>query len=338
MEIKTARANFDYERQLFADTPAAEGKENRELEYLMFYDTNYSKFYSTEKYSEEFLSHVESIRHKKFELIPNTANYEFWWGKLQDKELERMLNSKIFCKELCNITGLYHPGHIRTIEETLELGNKLSEVPIFIRQDGTYSGKGLKVFRRSIEKADLDYLRTLPAQKILTGHWYEERLFDFGIWQSGSQTKVWLNKVNSKGTFSSSLFCPDLNSYREILGDYFSYLPMAIDMTKEFRKCLFQKYGANDFKLDGFVYRFKDRIGIVPVIEVNFRKTMGQVNFMLSSLAKPKRFYELSMTKDFGYFPKDQEVIRLTPIAGQYQFGIFHAATDSTKHLQSYLK
>lgn len=333
MEVKALRANFDYESALFGKNSAHSSSIVKELEYLMFYDVRFHKFYSSQTYSNDFLESVKKYRKKGFTLTSNNSGSANWWGKLEDFEKERQLNSKLFCKSLCSFHGLYHPSMICSSEDFPSLIKQHDHFPAYVRTDGSFSGKGLKVFNKEVKDSDLSFLRGLEDKTLLWGPWYN-RILDFCLWQNKKSTKVWINKINRSGSYNGTLYCPDQAHYKPLLGDMPTAIELALSMTKNLRRDLQKNYAAEDFKIDSFVYSYNNRIALVPVIEINYRKTMGEINFLLSGNYPGYRYSELILLTNDDEIKTSGNAKCLTPPGGNYRFRIFHHVTNSRKDLR----
>src|SRR3989338_7662589 len=87
--------NVDYESKLFSNNPHQKesSKLNQEFEYLLFFLN--LKVATLKKYSDEYIKFGKKLSAFHFDITHDIQNSKNFWGKLENIDNEKYLNSKI---------------------------------------------------------------------------------------------------------------------------------------------------------------------------------------------------------------------------------------------------
>ncbi len=280
--MKSIKVNADYEMVLF-DNKKASKVINQSIEFLALYLED-SPLFSEKVYSKEFLTHVRKITGREPTII-NRGDWENWWGELKDLPLEQTLNSKEFIIPFSSESQL-----ITSIQEIAVSPdrNYLAKSP--------YGMSGQNFL--SFSSKDQDKLGPFLARsrKLVVEPLYR-RVKDFShyVFSNGAQIS-YQNLVDKnfqyKGTIFHDLTCPDLQHlsfYEDINVEEWKIFEQEL---KKIVMAIRKAGGGSCFSIDSFTYLEEGRLKIRAACEVNYRKTMGLMAFLLSQ----KFFKELPWT------------------------------------------
>lgn len=276
--MRPIRVNADYEMTLFEkkQSPAVV---NQSLEFLAFYLED-RPVCSQKKYSDEFLSHVEMISGKKPQIV-QTQECENWWGKLENVSLEQTLNSK-------ELSASFEPD-TQIISSLSEL--RLSDKQTYIAKNPFgMSGQNLIVFKKG-EESNIEDLLT-KTKKLVVEPFFE-RVFDFSLYVfPDGQFICYENLVDKnfqyKGTIFNDLKHPHISKlsfFNLIDSSEWDRYERSIENVIKKLKLMGASGG---YSIDSFVYKTDEGIKIRPVCEINYRKTMGLMSWLLSQRYQKK--------------------------------------------------
>jgi hypothetical protein len=270
--MKPIKVNADYERVLFEKKESPKVV-NQSIEFLAMYLEERPLF--TEKnYSNEFLEHVKRIKGTR-PVVVNKGDWENWWGQLKNLPLEWTLNSKEFVVPFSPDTQL-----ITSMKDLVLSPGKtyLAKSPYGMSGQNflTFTSSDLKEVSHFLEK----------CRKLIIEPLYK-RVHDFSHYVfSDGQIICYQNLVDHhfqyKGTLFKNLLSPDLNNlkfYQEL------QLPDWEEFEKDFRSivdAVHEAGGVNGFSVDSFTYLEDGKLEIRTASEINYRKTMGLMAWLLS--------------------------------------------------------
>jgi hypothetical protein len=303
MGIKHWVVNIDYESQLFDldYNPSKYQKFNQALEHIFFYinkDIN-SSLVPKMNYSEKYLKGIEKLGF----LAPRISDPKEkvstlnWWGGLTNLELERKLNSKFYSAELALNLNLPVPKQW-VVGQLSELENKLNEnreEQWLLRDPYKMSGQGAHIFKKDELSKNINLFKKIFHQKPMLLNNYCERILDIGFTFNldvgADEVFFIINKIDNKLSFSGGeLYLNEEDFYREYpeLGLERLMFEMRLHLKKVVQHC--RELGAIGFlQVDTFIYRDeKNQLKINPLVEINYRRTMGQVLFAFKHLATKK--------------------------------------------------
>jgi hypothetical protein len=329
--MKAIRVNADYESVLF------EKKElpqiiNQSIEFLSFF-LEERKLYSIKKYQPLYLDYVEKISGLKPEIV-NTGDYENWWGALTRPDLERTINSKEICLNFSTDT------QIMTSPEGLRLEEGR---PYLAKSPFGMSGQNFIVFKKGEEVK-------LPSMKLVIEPLFD-RVDDFSHYVlPGGERICYENIVDQKFQYKGSVFS-DLSQPR--LKSLSFYKDISI---KEWEKFLSElEYifdflshrGVHDgYSIDSFSYKLNDQRILRTLSEVNYRKTMGLITWLLANKYGGKNNWammmigkKIKMPNSFEYIQKMIDSISWKPDCqigclqlspGDTRFELFFLSAESS--------
>ena len=270
--MKPIRFNADYEIALFEKKNGPQLL-NHSLEFLALYLEDRPLF-SSKNYDINFLNHIEAVSGFR-PRITLSSDYENWWGAMSDTALEKKLNSKELVPSLSSECQL-----VSSLEElNLESGKKyLAKNPYGM------SGQNFLVFQKGEESKLKDLL--FQGQKMIVEPLFN-RLRDFShyVFPDG-RIICYENLVDGFFQYKGTVF-------RDLHRTEYSYLSFYKDVenTKwqkfevEFNLIIqkLRDQGAKSgFSIDSFTYEEDGEFKIRTISEVNYRKTMGLITWLLS--------------------------------------------------------
>lgn len=271
--------NFDYEYELYdIDLPSVKRDVIcAEFDYLLFYLPLDGGVLLRRAISEEFYQSVP-FKHPYLTKRRDVTNY---WGALENVEVERKLNSKIFSLEIENELDInFCDKQLCRNKQELDLYiQRHKHQKLLYQHPSLFSGIGQGILDSS------HCLKEFPL--ICSCHLH--RRLDFGsvIYPDGNMIR-YVNLVNQKGRYVGTILVPD---------DEFSFLvaqmvgkPLEVVETvlTENLHHLYKvdkrvrEEGANaPCQYDSFL--FDDGVlRSYPLVEINYRKSMGQLFYQMN--------------------------------------------------------
>lgn len=338
--MKTYKVDLDYESFLFdpnyiEDSPASL-KIKREFEYVFFLINKENCVLKNSRlYDKNYLNKLKGLDFVIPELNPEAKNAESWWGNRHDYAIEQVLNSKITSAKLAqkNNWGFFHGA---LVKNTTEIEEHIKKWPVYknwiIKRPHSFSGIGHYQFKS-------DTLNKFILNKILVGEVLLEplykRVFDIGttfVVQNGIiQRQFMVENINSlHGGFKGGVGANNVDKFKKYINEKYAF---SLDELEKSTQKIAQAYLAlgavNNIQIDSFVYEEDGKLKLYPLVEVNYRKTMGLV---IQSLADKYPECERitwfvksqkEITEENSFYTANGEMTRLSP--------------DGT-HFMSYLK
>lgn len=292
--MKTYKVDLDYEASLFdplynADSPASK-KIIREFEYVFFL-VNKEKcaLKNFKDYEKKYLHHLQSLGLIIPEFNPKAEQFDYWWGFHHDRRTEQLLNSKLTSARLALENGWgFHEGAIVSHPE--EVRAHLSKFPHrnewLIKKPHSFSGIGHYRFIR--EDINIERLGKILSEASLLEPVYE-RVLDIGTTFVIQDKKVthsfMVENFNSRsGSFLGGAGAENVEKFkRYFLTRYQFDLTELEQITAKIADLYLQMGAASNVQIDSFIYRENGELKLYPLVEVNYRKTMGLV---IQSLAE----------------------------------------------------
>ena len=321
--MKAIRVNADYEMALF-EQKSAPRIVNESLEFLAFYLED-RPLYTSKHYSHEYLNHIEKVT-GNYPRIISSGDYENWWGTLQNIPKEQLLNSKEFSSTLS------HDSKVITSINELDL---IIEKRYLAKNPYGMSGQNFKVFQKG-QESEISALLSKWGKLIVEPLY--ERVHDFSHYVLNERKTIcYQNLVDEnfqyKGTIFRNLSAPDLRSlsfYQEIDAEEWKRFDSSFSVIKSAMRSEGVEGG---YSIDSFTYKDQTALKIRPISEINYRKTMGLVAWLISSKYGSNSWNMFVLGKNVP-FKKVQEkisglsgVIHLSP--GDTRFEIFHLSADT---------
>lgn len=319
--MKPIRVNADYEISLF------EGKEapqiiNHSLEFLALF-LEERPLASTRKYSDEYLSYIEKVTGRKPSVV-STNDAENWWGSLKEKALESKLNSKVFSAALSEECQVIDSPDQMNLED----GKKyLGKNPFGM------SGQNIIVFDKNhLSEIELALKKT---GKIIVEPFYD-RYKDFShyVFPDGKSIcyeNIVDNRFQYKGTIFRDLTSPSLESlkfYNEVDAEEWKKFQASFIRISQ---AMISEGATSGYSIDSFCYKENNKIHVRALCEINYRKTMGLMAWMLAQkFASDKKWAMLILGKSLKSGKRITEIsecLHLSP--GDTRFEMFFLFADS---------
>ena len=280
--------NLDYEFKLF-NSPYDGLKErnkiltiSKEFEYVYFLiEKEQTTLKNLKNYSDDYLSYLKDLGFTIPQFIKKfSGNLNNWWGELKDRDAERILNSKETSTKFALDKGFCHSGTkiIHSKKEFLEHLQNYNCGQWIARSSFSSGGNGIFKFKKDHLFNDKISNILLKGPIILEPNL--NRILDFGVTLSlGDKSPYFFtrNFVSKMGNFKGGIVYNENKILERIffskqkwMDSYFIFL----DEVKRYYK----KIGASDaLQIDSFFYEERNEIKCYPLVEVNYRKTMGLV-------------------------------------------------------------
>lgn len=330
--MKTYKVDLDYEASLFdpnylEDSPA-NLKIIREFEYVFFLIEKEKSILKNLKEYE--LTYLNSLRDQGFvipDFNPKAIYYENWWGFHHNRSIEQKLNSKLTSALIAqkNNWGFKEGEIVETLEE---LKDHLSKFPKqenwIIKRPYSFSGIGHYQFNSQDLKENA--LTKILTEKVLLEPVYD-RVFDIGttfVIKDGKILESFMvENFNSKsGGFKGGAGSSDVDKFKKYIQHKFSFSLDELEaITKKIAFIYLEMGAVSNIQIDSFVYRDHEGLKLYPLVEVNYRKTMGLV---IQSLAKkhPEADWvewRIESAKKLQNDPLGSTWIRLSPLGNHFQ-------------------
>jgi len=329
--MKAIRVNADYESVLFEKKQLPQVI-NQSIEFLSLF-LEQRKLYSVKKYQPVYLDYVEKISGLKPEVV-HTGDYENWWGTLTKPDLERTVNSKEICLNFSTDSQLMtSPGELQ-----LEEGR-----PYLAKSPFGMSGQNFIVFKKGEEN-------NLLSKKLVVEPLFD-RVDDFSHYLlPGGERICYKNIVDQKFQYKGSIFSdltqPRLKSlsfYKEISLKEWEKFSSELENICDF----LSRLGVHDgFSIDSFSYEFNGQRILRTLSEVNYRKTMGLITWLLAKkycgknnwammiigrkLKMPNSFLYIQEMIDSISWKSDSQIGCLQLSPGDTRFEVFFLSAESS--------
>ncbi|WPU65964.1 hypothetical protein [Peredibacter starrii] len=321
--MKSIKFNADYESVLFSNRPAP--VINQALEFLAFF-VDERPLITSKKYTEEYLGYVEAITGRK-PVLKKEGQAENFWGKLVNLPLEKKLNSKIeSSKFIIDQKWCDHTYIIHSLEELNGLDDRL----YLAKNPFGMSGQNFVTFN----KCAVDKVEPLLKYGAVIVEPFFDRKYDFSHYVFPDGKKIcYQNLVDGKFQYRGTLFNNYQNASIENLGFYSEISKTEWDKFQEQLESIISFYraeGAVDgFSIDSFVYLERGELKIRAMSEINYRRTMGLVCYLLAEkfATTPWCAFLLAKATQHKVIPVDKTMIQLSPGDSRYEM-YFLSASD----------
>lgn len=337
--MKTYKVDLDYESFLFDPVYREEAPVNlkiiREFEYIFFLVNKEDAILRNARdYEKNYLNKLSGLNFVIPKLDPRAKNAESWWGNRHSYPIEQNLNSKVTSAELGmkNNWGFFQGALVQSSEEVEAHIKKFPQYQNWIiKRPHSFSGIGHYQFNSaSINKF---IMNKIIAGTVLLEPLYK-RVFDIGttfeLKDGIIERQFMVENVNSQnGGFKGGVGALTLEKFKAYIQEKYSYSLDELEaITKDIAEAYRDMGAINNIQIDSFIYEEDGALKLYPLVEVNYRKTMGLV---IQTLAD--KYPECSrvewvirtqkeISEDADFYNRG-ELIRLSP--------------DGT-HFQTYLK
>jgi hypothetical protein len=316
-DMLTYKVDLDYESFLFdefyQEDSASSKKIISEFEYVFFLiNKETCRLKNVVQYEKKYLDNLLSLGFYVPDFEPTAKNYEYWWSHRHDLNIEKVCNSKLTSAYIGkeNDLGFFH-GAI--VENSIELKNHIEKYPSIkkwiLKAADSFSGIGHYQF----EQDDLreDKIKAVLKKKMLLEPVYT-RAFDLGatfVVEDGVVKDFFMveNYNSTAGRFRGGVGASDVDKFKKYIQEKYKY---DLSEYEKIVKEIAQKYlelGARfNIQIDSFVYIEGEKLKLYPLVEVNYRKTMGLV---INSLAQT--FYEAKAVEWLLFTQKELKDLKL---------------------------
>lgn len=315
--MKTFKVDLDYESYLFdlkyKENSPQSIKIIKEFEYI-FFILNNSECYlkNFNEYSTSYLNHLKSLGFHLPVLKSESENFVNWWGNRENKTLEQQLNSKLVSADFAKVNnlGFYNGMIVNNIDEVLEHISNFQFSRWIIKSPFSFSGIGHQVFTKEF----------LPIIQMNTPMLLEplyDRVCDLGITfevEDNNLKRMFIveNFNNDKGSFKGGMGSHSLETFLKIFENKYSF-----DLKDHLLKYVkiyeyYKSLGAkSNVQIDSFIYKENGELKLYPLVEVNYRKTMGLVIQKLADqFNSPQLEWRITHTNEYE---NRSEWIKISP-------------------------
>ena len=328
--MKTYKIDLDYESFLFdpsyIENSPLSLKIIKEFEFVFFL-INKEKciLKNIKNYDKNYLNKLKALGFTIPDLNPDARNAESWWGNRHNYIVEQNLNSKITSASIAqkNNWGFFNGKIVKNFSELEEHVKNNSQFKNWIiKRPHSFSGIGHYQFTN-------DSLNKFIIEKILTSEVllepFYKRVFDIGttfVLENGVINRQFMveNMNSPHGGFKGGRGSSSVEKFKNFIQTKYNYpLDELEAITKKIAEAWIEMGAVNNIQIDSFVYEENETLKLYPLVEVNYRKTMGLV---IQSLADKyldcdritwyvKSQKEINEDKDF--YISNGEMIRLSP-------------------------
>lgn len=326
--MKSFIVNADYESQLYhhKDYP----KWRLAIEFFFLWIEPKCFLSSTHSYSLEDIHFLTKSTGAEPLISSKTKPQEqiFWWGKLENKDLERKINSRLFIFDEARRLRLL-PSETMIINNDSELKELPSDY--LLKTEGAMSGKGIIKIELSSKKK---MIFPLIAEPLFN------RSKDFSCYVFNSEKKIifYQNIVDEHFQFRGTLLGEGNISELMESSQEENLLESFPSKVKEIHDYILKQGATGDFSMDSFLYSKNDRTSLYGLTEINYRKTMGWVTWKLKNrFNSPWVFLGLYPKKDSRdkILNFSKQVILLSPDVCPFYWVLF---LGNSKHEITELK
>ncbi len=330
--MKFYKVDLDYESWLFEknydELSASSKKIISEFEYVFFLINREEAILKNVKdYDTKYLEQLKLLGFSIPSFNPQATTFSYWWGLRNDKELEKKLNSKITSAEIAKKHGWgFFSGAI--VNDITQLKSHLKLYPQIkkwiIKHPHSFSGIGHYLF--STNEIKEEELSSYLHEDVLLEPVYE-RIFDLGttfIVEQGKIKNFFIveNFNSQKGTFRGGAGASSVDKFKKYIKHKYDYELAELIVTMNKIANLYLEAGATgNIQIDSFVYQENDCFKLYPLVEVNYRKTMGLVIDSLANKFPEADFLEwrIFTKKELKSSSLDSHWVRISPLGGHFQ-------------------
>lgn len=316
------KVDLDYENYLFDPTYKEDlPKFTRmiaEFEYIFFIiNKEPAVLLNYKNYSPSYLNKLKKLGFLIPHFSSDKSSVEYFWGRRKNKVLEQILNSKLtsakFSKE--NNLGFENGAIVKNLEEVQEYIAQSKYENFILKSPFGFSGIGHVFFDKNfipLVKFDHEFLLEPIYERIL------DLGFTFQL-ENGKVVKEFfvINHNNQKGSFKGGIGHSDQEKLKEwVFTNYHVDLNSYLDDYKKIVNYYIELGADGNLQIDSFAYKQNEEVKLYPLVEVNYRKTMGLV---INSLAEkfPNQFVDWQITHT-SEFENKPEWVKLSPDGNKF--------------------
>lgn len=287
--MKAIRVNADYEVELFHQNLAPPAI-NHTIEFFSFFLTQ-KPLLSSKLYTSAYLSHVEALTGHRPQVVQK-GEYENFWGRLKDLDIEKWWNSKLTSTEL--IVEKQWCGQTRILHANSDL-DFLSDGRTYLLKDPFgMSGQKFQLLRPqdSLEEKTVLLKKVLAKGDQIVEPWFD-RKFDFSQYIFPDGKKIaYENAVDDKFQYKGTAFhslpsaeLENLSFYHKVSKEKWAIFEK---QTQEIQNFYSRYPNISGYSIDSFIYEEDGILNIRVMSEINYRKTMGWFCFEMGQKYAPQ--------------------------------------------------
>jgi hypothetical protein len=294
--MKAIRVNIDYEEVLRGGNTRPQM--NAAIEFLALWVQD-APLLAHRDYSDDYLAHVQTHSGRNPQLIRSGEAIN-WWGELQNIELEKKLNSKLWARkwwfERADIPCVvaYSADEVEAVI--------VNEGPWLIKRDYGMSGRGHWKTTRAQWPETKERLKVWFSEGVLVEPLLERAGDLSALWLPDEARFIFYRNVIDerfqwRGAVIENGGSPQFaNEEKALLTDWSVQLNQ---LTQDIQALGY--HGV--FSVDAFFYQQNGQLKFMPCSEINARRTMGWIVYNLWKKNRPSK----------GQLRLEGEGIRLAP-------------------------
>lgn len=333
--------DLDYEASLYDPAYNSQSahslKTIKEFEYIFFL-LNQQKctLKNKREYTSDYLNHLRQLGFTIPLLNPNAENAIPFWGHHHDRKIEQMLNSKLLSCEIAkNNEWGFEKGAIVTSLEELEkhlkffpeIASWILKSPVSFSGIGHYSFQVAQLNQKILEEK-------LKGPMLLEPRF--DRLFDIGttlVISEGEVKAVFMveNFNSAHGAFRGGMACTSNENFlKQIKLKYEFDLSELYEIALAIGKEYIRRGARHNVQIDSFIYKEAGKLKLYPLVEVNYRKTMGLVLSALADKFADDKYIEWKIfsKKELAEVKLPAHAIELSPAGNTFRSFLIVADND----------
>lgn len=321
--MKTYKVNLDYENYLFDENYSEHldqyKKINQSFEYAFFLvNQKECRLKNSKNYSKNYLQKLKGLGFYIPEFAPEEIDYESWWGQRVNKTQEQLYNSKITSAKiaLINHWGMFDGLLVSSLEETLTHLKKYPEITKWlIKRPHSFSGIGHYFFE--VSSLNEETLKKVISNQEVLLEPVRKRIFDIGttfeIENGIIKNQFMVENFNSEnGRFKGAMAARDLETFKQLISKKYNYDLSELEaISKKIADIYLEMGCTSNVQIDSFIYEetSTSELKLYPLVEVNYRKTMGLVVQSLATHFSDCHFLEWKImnSKEVAEISKNDE-------------------------------
>lgn len=327
------KVNFHYEYQLAgAQLPPSQIlKINREYEYMALLWGGVQVLANVQDYKPEYLKKCEKLVGTLPQLRPSSQYFDrYFWGNVSEKR--KCLNSKETSVKIAQRLNLKQRDLL--FERSSDISEFLLnlQTPHIVRTSYSVSGRGVFVYYPGDEIES--FIKRIEKEKtggpiVVTP--YHKRFKDFSVIMTDDKDIiVYETIVDSQGVFRGVLIdSKKVHSYKDWMSE--EDFQVYREIYREYKEM-----GASQIQIDSFLYESAQGKNVFHLVEVNARKTMGELAYrLLQSQPSELNFFSFALRpkSSLQKRPLQNEVTVLSPESSNHVLCIDH--NDDEKKARS---
>ena len=330
--MQTYKVDLDYESFLFDENYIEDSSSSRkiisEFEYVFFLINKEScRLKNCVQYEPYYLDTLRALGFYIPAFEPKAIRYQHWWGHRHDLKIERICNSKLTSAQLAKNLGWgFFQGAI--VENLSEIKMHIEKYPEILKWilKSADSFSGIGHYQFTSDNLNEDKIRSVLKKKMLLEPLYE-RVFDIGstfVVENGAIKDFFMveNYNSSSGRFRGGVGACNVDKFKKYILEKYQYDLSQYEKTLQLIADKYLELGAlYNIQIDSFVYRENSQLKLYPLVEVNYRKTMGLViNSLAQKYSDAKAVEWLLFTqKELKENRLDNNFVRVSPPKNHFQ-------------------